>query len=305
MANILNLIHAGVDQVNTVASKRGTESYRRLVNVKSSTQGYEEYRLLSGFGDPTVVGNGQPIPSDSTKSVFSFRIPQIKFAKKFDWTFEDDKFDVYSQYKAAKLSGDLAKVFRRFKNKQAANLLNNGFSGSTSPYTIYDGQNLFSASHTGAPGATPIAAHTWSNVSTAALGTLTLEAAIQALYAQADPNGQPMEFESNAKLIVPLALQPLATRLVDSDKFPMTNDNDPNYSGRRLEVDVQRYLTSTTAWFLRNSASDEHGLIMIQSQPLELKRFYDGNTASNYMTALELFAFGIEQWPGCWGSTGA
>lgn len=299
----LSLIHAGVDSVNAIAAKRGLENFRNIVKVKNSTQGYEEYALLAEMGDPTIVGEGATIPDDNPARVFSFRIPQVKVAKTYSWTFEADKFDVYDQVKGAVLAGKISKAFRRFKNKVAANLLNNGFSTN-----IYDGVPLFSASHTGMSGATATVTGGWSNTTSgasSALGPIALETALASLWSQCDLRGEQMEFEGNAKLILPTALYPLGSRLVDAQGQPLTNNNDPNFAGPRLKVEWNRFLTSSTAWFLRNQSDDEHGLVLIQSAPLQLKTFEDGRTASEYLRALEMYVAGVEMWQGCYGSAGA
>lgn len=304
----LSLIHAGVDQVDAIAAKRGLENYRGIVKVATDSQGYKEYALIAEFGDPTIVGEGQPIPDDNQARVFNFRIPQVKIAKRYSWTFEADKFDVYDQVAGAKLAGKISKSFRRFKNKVAANIYNNGFTNTAGLGKIYDDQALFSASHTGASGAAASITGGWSNTTSgaaSALGPIALETALSSLWSQCDLRGEQMEFESNAKLIVPSALYPLAYRLVNSQGFPLTNNNDPNFAGPRLMLEWNRFLTSSTAWFLRNQSDDDHGLTLIQSQPLRLKQFDNGETASEYIQALEMYAAGVEMWQGSYGSAGA
>jgi len=298
----LNLIHAGVDLVNMVEGKAGMARHTRIVKEVSDTQAYYDVRITGGFGDPTIVGEGGTIPEDFLKNVFSARYAQVKVAKKFAWTFESGKFDYYDQLNAAKISKEIVRVFRRFRNKTAADIFNTGTTTNR-----YDGVPLFSASHTGASGAAAATGFTWSNLMTAStLSPASLELMWSSVYRQASVTGQWMEWEDpTLNLYTGPVLTPLATRIINAQQIALTNNNDPNFTnGTRFNLITEPYITSTTAYYGRMRSDEDHGLAMINTQPIKLKYFEDGNTASEFMTALEMYTPAIFQWQGTTGNAG-
>jgi len=301
---LTGLLHSGIDEVKTIIAENRENTWSRIASEISTKEGFYDLNIISGLGDFTVVGAGSPVPSDNKFQVFRQQFYPLKFAKAYDFDYEAEVFDVYNEI--ARISDELARTATRTKNKVVANLLNNAFSTS---YPIYDTVALCSASHTGVTGTTPFLTGGWSNTTSgaaSALGPIALETAQTSIMNQCDVRGEPMLY-GGGKLVlhVPNALFPLATRIVEASGLAGTNDNDPNFSGRYVNVDVQPYLTSSTAWFLKAVGDRNHGLRLIQFNPMEIWTDKDARTVSKIIVAHEMYTTAVTQWQGLYGSQGA
>jgi hypothetical protein len=291
----LDLLKAGIDTVMLVQSRASNQSYQRLGPTINHDEGYYRARILASFGDASIVNEGQPVPTDSKKNLYTPDFYPLKFAKAYEFTIEAKEDDVYKQ--VGNFAADLARSMRRRKNKEMANVLNNGFS---STFAIYDGGALFANNHAGVSGVTG------SNVSTAAsLGSISLETMITDLMNQTDPNGELMEFEGNMTLHVPNALFPLATRIVDASGLAGTADNDPNFAGRYVTIDRQQFLSSPTAYFLKLKNDDEHGLRLIQFTPYQTVMQDEARTLTKLVVVFERYTPAVLMWQGVQGNQGA
>jgi hypothetical protein len=292
----LDLVKAGIDTVMLVQSKSNNVSWQRIGPAINHDEGFYRARILASFGDASVINEGQAVPTDQKKSLYQPDFYPFKFAKAYEFTIEAKEDDVYKQ--VGNFAADLARSMRRRKNKEMANILNNGFSSSLQP--IYDASALFADAHAGAGG------NTGDNLSTtASLGSISLETMITDMMNQPDPNGELMEFEGGMALHVPNALFPLATRIVDANGLAGTPDNDPNFVGRYLTVDRQPFLTSTTAFFLKLKNEDEHGLRMIQFTPYQTVMQDEARTLTKLVVVFERYVAAVLMWQGVQGNVGA
>lgn len=295
-ASTEDLIHAGIDLINKIVTKKGMVQWPRIGPAISTKQGYYREAIVTALGDVGIVPAGAVIPTDTKLRLYTNDFYPLKFAKAYEYDYESEKFDHYGEI--ANISKDLSTVFRRHRNKEMANLLNNGFSSS---YNIYDGQPLFSTAHVGAPGYTSTG---WSNTAatSAALGSISLEEGMTNLYNQTDLRAELMEFEGNMILHVPNALIPLADRITRAKGLAQTNDNDPNYAGQYVKADKQSWLTASGPWFLKMANDEEHGLRMFNFSGYEIMKGADIRTAQKIVTALELYTTGVIQWQGVYGT---
>lgn len=148
-----------------------------------------------------------------------------------------------------------------------------------------DGVQLASASHLRQGG-------TYSNIVTGnpALSVTSLAQAIQELIRQPSHTNDPMMFMGPYKLLVPPELADLANRLVKSQKYPTTNDNDPNWGGGFIsEVVVNPYFTSTTAWALAMTGA-ENPLVMVNSSGLRTYDQYDIDVDGKKFASFQIWA---------------
>ena len=132
------------------------------------------------------------------------------------------------------------------KQVKAAAVLNNGF---TPGYNGGDGTTLFSNNHPLVSGGSN------SNVpaTPADLNETSLEAAVIQISLWTDERGLLIAAKPK-KLIVPPALQFVATRLLETELRVGTNDNDINAIKNNGSVaegyTINHWLTDTNAWFL-------------------------------------------------------
>lgn len=105
------------------------------------------------------------------------------------------------------------------------------------------------------------------------------------------------------KLVVPIALEPVAARLLKSELRPGTGDNDLNVipltSGGFPEgYFVYDYLSSNFAWFI---LTDEPGLSYLQRIPFEMDMQVDFITDNLLVKAFERYSASYYEWRSIYG----
>lgn len=106
------------------------------------------------------------------------------------------------------------------------------------------------------------------------------------------------------KLVVPIALEPIAIRLLKTPLRPGTADNDVNAilttSGGIPDGHlVHDYLTSNFAWFV---LTDQEGLLYLQRVSFEMDMQVDFTTDNLLTKGYERFSFGFYDWRSIYGS---
>jgi hypothetical protein len=184
------------------------------------------------------------------------------------------------------------------KQVRAASVLNTGFTAAVGG----DGQPLFSASHPLVSGGTN------SNIPTtpADLNETSLEAAVIQISLWTDERGLLIASKPR-KLIVPPALQFVATRLLETELRVGTNDNDINAIKNNGSIPegytINHYLTDTNAWFLCTDVPN--GMKHFVRTPLQNSMDGDFDTGNVRYKARERYSFGFSDPLGMFGSAGA
>ena len=208
---------------------------------------------------------------------------------------EDNLYDSLS----ARYTKALARAMAYTKQVKAAAVLNNGF---TSGYNGGDGVTLFSSAHPLVSGGTN------SNIpSTAAdLNETSLEAAVIQISLWTDERGLLIAAKPK-KLIVPPALQFVATRLLETELRVGTNDNDINALKNNGSIPdgftINHFLTDTNAWFLTTDVPN--GMKHFVRTPLQNSMDGDFDTGNVRYKARERYSFGWSDPLGMYGSQGA
>ena len=106
------------------------------------------------------------------------------------------------------------------------------------------------------------------------------------------------------KLIVPIALEPVAIRLLRTVLRPGTSNNDinaiPETSGGIPDGHlVHDYLTSSTAWFVQ---TDQEGALYLQRVAFEMDMQVDFTTDNLMVKGYERYSFGFYDWRWLYGS---
>ena len=130
---------------------------------------------------------------------------------------------------------------------------------------------------------------------------LNAQASIRGLFR--DNAGLRMQARAQ-KLVVPIALEPIAIRLLETVLRPGTNDNDVNaipktsggIPGGHI---VHDYLTSPTAWFVM---TDQDGLLYLQRVAFELDMQVDFTSDNLLIKGYERYSFGYFDFRALWGS---
>jgi len=109
------------------------------------------------------------------------------------------------------------------------------------------------------------------------------------------------------KLIIPPALQFVATRLLDTDQRVGTADNDINALKNNGAIPegytINHYLTDTDGYFLTTDVPN--GMKYFVRTPLTTSMDGDFDTGNVRYKARERYSFGFSDPLGMWGSQGA
>jgi hypothetical protein len=180
-------------------------------------------------------------------------------------------------------------------------VLNNGFTNSA-VYYGGDGVPLFSTSHPLVSGGV----NSNTQATPADLNETSLEAAVIQIAAWTDERSLLIAAKPK-KLIVPPALQFVATRLLETQLRVATADNDINAIVNNGSIpdgySVNNYLTDPNAYFLCTDVPN--GMKHFIRSPLANSMDGDFDTGNVRYKSRERYSFGWSDPLGMWGSQGA
>jgi hypothetical protein len=299
-AQLLKELLPGLNALFGLEYKRYGEEHKEVYETETSERSFEEETKLSGFSAAPVKNEGNAIAYDNAQEAWTARYTHETIALGFSLTeeaVEDNLYDTLS----ARYTKALARAMAYTKQVKAANVLNNGFNTSGS-YNGGDGVPLFSASHPLVTGGTN------SNIPTvpADLNETSLEAAVIQIAAWTDERGLLIAAKP-AKLIIPPALQFVATRLLETELRVGTADNDVNALKNNGSIPegyaINHFLTDTNAWFLTTDVPN--GMKHFVRSPLGTSMDGDFDTGNVRYKARERYSFGWSDPLGMYGSAGA
>ena len=283
------------------------DEHTMIYETESSDRSFEEEVQLSGFGQATVKGEGSAINYDSAQESFTARYNHETIALGFAITEEAIEDNLYDSL-SARYTKALARAMAYTKQVKAAFPLNNGFTNS---FQSGDGINLFSASGDGVTGGDGHllvdGGKNDNRPSTGAdLNETSLEDAIINIAAFKDQRGLLIAAKPK-RLIVPPALQFVATRLLESQDRVSTADNDINASRTNGAIPegymVNHYLTDTNAFFIITDVPN--GMKHFQRTALETSMDGDFDTGNVRYKSRERYSFGVSDPLGIYGSPGS
>ena len=283
------------------------DEHTMIYETESSDRSFEEEVQLSGFGQATVKNEGSAINYDSAQESFTARYNHETIALGFAITEEAIEDNLYDSL-SARYTKALARAMAYTKQVKAAYPLNNGF---TNTFQSGDGVNLFTASGDGVTGGDghPLVdgGKNDNRPSTGAdLNETSLEDAIINIAAFKDQRGLLVAAKPK-RLIVPPALQFVATRLLESQDRVSTADNDINAIRTNGAIPegymVNHYLTDTNAFFIVTDVPN--GMKHFQRTALETSMDGDFDTGNVRYKSRERYSFGVSDPLGIYGSPGS
>ena len=283
------------------------DEHTMIYETESSDRSFEEEVQLSGFGQATVKGEGSAINYDSAQESFTARYNHETIALGFAITEEAIEDNLYDSL-SARYTKALARAMAYTKQVKAAFPLNNGFTNS---FQSGDGINLFSASGDGVTGGDGHllvdGGKNDNRPSTGAdLNETSLEDAIINIAAFKDQRGLLIAAKPK-RLIVPPALQFVATRLLESQDRVSTADNDINAIRTNGAIPegymVNHYLTDTNAFFIITDVPN--GMKHFRRTALETSMDGDFDTGNVRYKSRERYSFGVSDPLGIYGSPGS
>jgi hypothetical protein len=273
------------------------EQHKEIYETETSERSFEEETKLSGFSAAPVKNEGSAIAYDNAQEAFTARYTHVTIAQGFSLTEEAIEDNLYDSL-SGRYTKALARSMAYTKQVRAASILNTGFTAATGG----DGQPLFSTAHPLVSGGTN------SNEPTvpADLNETSLEAAVIQIAAWTDERGLLIAAKPR-KLIVPPALQFVATRLLETELRVGTADNDINALKNNGSIPegytVNNYLTDTNAWFLCTDVPN--GMKHFVRTPLQNSMDGDFDTGNVRYKSRERYSFGFSDPLGMFGSPGA
>ena len=275
------------------------EEHKELYETEKSERSFEEETKLSGFSAAPVKNEGSAIAYDNAQEAFTARYNHETIALGFSITEEAVEDNLYDSLSARYTKG-LARAMAYTKQVKAASVLNNGFTGGV--YAGGDGVALFSTAHPLISGGT----NSNRPSTNSDLNETSLENAVIQIAAWTDERGLLIAAKPR-KLVVPPALQFVATRLLETNLRVGTADNDINALKNNGSIPegytINHYLTDTNAWFLCTDVPN--GLKHFERMALTTGMDGDFDTGNVRYKARERYSFGFSDPLGVFGSPGS
>ena len=297
-AQLLKELLPGLNALFGMEYARYGEEHKELYETETSERSFEEETKLSGFSAAPVKNEGSAIAYDNAQEAWTARYNHETIALGFSLTEEAIEDNLYDSLSARYTKG-LARAMAYTKQVKAAAVLNNGFS---SAFPGGDGVSLFNTAHPLVSGAT----NSNTPATAADLNETSLENAVIQISLWTDERGLLIASKPK-KLIVPPALQFVATRLLETELRVGTTDNDVNALKNNGSIPegycVNHYLTDTNAWFLMTDVPN--GLKHFIRTPLQNSMDGDFDTGNVRYKARERYSFGVSDPLGVFGSPGS
>jgi len=304
-AQLLKELLPGLNALFGLEYARYGEEHKEIYETEKSERSFEEETKLSGFGAAPVKNEGQAIAYDNAQEAFTARYSHETIALGFSITEEAVEDNLYDSLSARYTKG-LARAMAYTKQVKAAGVPNNGFNGA---YLGGDGVSLFGVNSSSVRVGHPLV-NGGVNFNSPATGVdlneTSLENAVIQIAAWTDERGLLIAAKPR-KLIIPPALQFVATRLLETNLRVGTTDNDVNALKSNGSIPegyaINHFLTDTNAWFLCTDVPN--GLKHFERVALSNSMDGDFDTGNVRYKSRERYSFGWSDPLGMYGSPGS
>ena len=297
-AQLLKELLPGLNALFGLEYARYGEEHKEIYETETSERSFEEETKLSGFSAAPVKNEGSAIRYDNGQEAWTARYNHETIALGFSLTEEAIEDNLYDSL-SARYTKALARAMSYTKQVKAAAVINNGFSNS---YPGGDGVALFSTAHPLVSGGT----NSNTPSTQADLNETSLENAVIQIAAWTDERDLLIAAKPR-KLIVPSALQFVATRLLETSLRVGTNDNDINALKNNGSIPegytINHFLTDNNGWYLTTDVPN--GMKHFIRTPLSNSMDGDFDTGNVRYKSRERYSFGWSDPLGMFGSQGA
>ena len=304
-AQLLKELLPGLNALFGLEYARYGEEHKEIYETESSDRSFEEETKLAGFAAAPLKSEGAAIAYDNAQEAFTARYNHVTIALGFSLTEEAVEDNLYDSL-SARYTKALARSMANTKQVRAANVLNNGFNGA---FLGGDNVSLFGTAAGGAVTNHPTVAGGVNNnrkTKSKRKANAALEAAVIQIAAWTDERGLLIAAKPR-RLVIPPALQFVATRLLDTQLRPGTADNDINAMRTNGSIpdgySVNHFLTDANAFFLTTDVPN--GMKHFERTPLTTSMDGDFDTGNVRYKARERYSFGWSDPLGMWGSPGS
>ena len=295
-AQLAKELEPGLNALFGMEYSRYENEHAEIFDQESSDRAFEEEVMLMGFGEAGVKQEGAAVQFDTATESFTARYTHETVALAFSLTeeaVEDNLYDTLS----ARYTRSLARSMAYTKQVKATNILNNAFTTAGG-----DGVSLVNTAHPTALGGT----FSNRNSTDADLNETSLEQAMIDIAAFIDERGLKIAMQGR-KLIIPVNIQFVADRVLNTTLRVGTSDNDIN-ALRNMGMlpegyTINHYLSDTDAYFIKTDATN--GFKHFVTAPLTRGMEGDFDTGNMRYKARERYSFGFSD-PRCvYGSQGS
>jgi hypothetical protein len=272
--------------------------FTKLFKKQSSSRKFEQIVSVAPFGDVPQKPEGEEYATDLIQQAWTKNVTPLEYGLMFEVSEaaeEDDEYEIL-----AKKAKWLAFSMRQVQDKNAALVLDNGFSTQTTA----DGIALFSTVHTLKRGGT--AKNRPS--SDADLSATSLSQAFIDLDTDTKlESGQIVMPAKGYYLVVAPANRFNAIKIVKSVKDPESAMNAVNpLSDLDITVVVNPFLSDTDAFYLVPKDKDANGLMYLERRAIYMPAPDNDARSGNRLYKLRArFVHDSVDWRNCYGSTGA
>ena len=295
-AQLLKELLPGLNALFGMEYAKYGEEHKEIFESESSDRSFEEETKLSGFSAAPVKDEGSAIEYDNAQEAWTARYTHETVAMGFSVTEEAVEDNLYDSL-SARYTKALARAMAYTKQVKGAAILNDAFDT-----TYGDGVTLCSTAHPLVSGGT----NSNRPATAADLNETSLEAAVIQIGGWTDERGLLIAARPK-KLVIPSALQFVATRLLETEGRVNTADNDLNALKNNGAIPegyaINHYLTDTDAWFLMTDVPN--GLKHFTRTPMQTSMDADFDTGNSRYKARERYSFGVSDPLGIFGSPGA
>ena len=297
-AQLLKELLPGLNALFGLEYAKYGEEHKEIYETETSERSFEEETKLSGFSAAPVKSEGSAIAYDNAQEAWTARYTHETIAMGFSITEEAVEDNLYDSL-SSRYTKALARGMSYTKQVKAAYVLNNAFTGGP---TYGDGVVLCSTAHPLVSGGT----NSNTPSTPADLNETSLENAVIQIAAWTDERSLLIAAKPK-KLVIPPALQFVATRLLETELRVSTADNDINALKNNGSIPegycINHYLTDTNAWFLLTDVPN--GLKHFVRTPMSTGMDGDFDTGNVRYKARERYSFGVSDPLGIFGSPGA
>ena len=297
-AQLFKELLPGLNKLFGLEYAKYENEHTMVFDVENSDRSFEEEQKLSGFGTAPVKMEGAGIHYDTAQEAWTARYTHETIAMGFAITEEAIEDNLYDQL-SARYTKALARSMAYTKQVKGAAVLNNAFNPN---FPGGDGKSLLALDHPLVSGGVN------ANMPAVAtdLNETALENAVIDIAAWTDERGLLIAARPR-KLIIPPALQFVATRILQTEGRVGTSDNDLNALKSNGAIPegygVMHYLTDPDAWFLTTDIPN--GLKHFVRAPLKTGMDTDFDTGNYRYKSRERYSFGWSDPLGIYGSQGA
>ena len=295
-AQLAKELEPGLNALFGMEYSRYENEHAEIFDQETSDRAFEEEVMLMGFGEAAVKQEGAAVQFDTATESFTARYTHETVALAFSLTeeaVEDNLYDTLS----ARYTRSLARSMAYTKQVKATNILNNAFTTAGG-----DGVSLVNTAHPTALGGN------FSNRSAtdADLNETSLEQAMIDIAGFIDERGLKIAMQGR-KLIIPVNIQFVADRILNSTLRVGTADNDINAMRNMGMLPdgyvVNHYLNDTDAYFIKTDAPN--GFKHFVRAALTTGMEGDFDTGNMRYKARERYSFGFSDPRAVYGSQGS